>query len=196
MILSDREIRLAQERGAARITPPPPVGAYSATGVDLRLAAELQVWKQSPPAGVEQRIRLGAPDISVPAIIEQLTDKVLIPATGFELLPQQFVLGWTAEKVQLPHRSRLAGRVEGKSSWARLGLGIHVTAPTIHAGFGYDPARPEYEGSAVQLEIWNTGKLTLVLEAGIPICQLIFEVVDGTPEKGYSGQFNLQGPVT
>jgi dCTP deaminase len=36
----------------------------------------------------------------------------------------------------LPHTARLAARVEGKSSLARLGLGVHVTAPTIHAGFG------------------------------------------------------------
>jgi hypothetical protein len=27
------------------------------------------------------------------------------------------------------------------------------------------------------------------------ICQLIFEVVDGTPEQGYHGQFRVQGPL-
>jgi hypothetical protein len=27
------------------------------------------------------------------------------------------------------------------------------------------------------------------------ICQLIFEIVDGTPEKGYEGRFSIQGPT-
>jgi dCTP deaminase len=104
-----------------------------------------------------------------------------------------FLLGWTLEKVQLPHRSRLAARVEGKSSLARLGVGVHVTAPTIHAGFGAS-ADPQHLGNPLQLEIWNVGPLSVVLKTGMRICQLIFEVVDGTPEKGYAGQFHIQGP--
>jgi len=102
--------------------------------------------------------------------------------------------GGYAQKIQLPHRSRIAARVEGKSSLARLGLGVHVTAPTIHAGFGYKEGDEQYEGTELQLEIWNLGKLPIVLDPGIPICQLIFEIVDGTPEKGYGGQFAIQGP--
>jgi dCTP deaminase len=117
-----------------------------------------------------------------------------IPTEGYELLPGRFVLGWTAERIQLPHRSRLAARVEGKSSMARLGLGIHVTAPTIHAGFGIKEGDSSHEGSALQLEIWNVGTLSIILDPGIPICQLIFEEVHGTPEKGYAGRFAVQGP--
>lgn len=104
------------------------------------------------------------------------------------------MLGWTAEYIQLPHRSRLAARVEGKSSLARLGLGIHVTAPTIHAGFGCGPDIKDHPGSPLQLEIWNIGNLTIVLDPGTAICQLIFEEVHGTPEKGYAGTFAIQGP--
>lgn len=33
------------------------------------------------------------------------------------------------------HGSRIAARVEGRSSLARIGLMLHLTAPTIHAGF-------------------------------------------------------------
>jgi dCTP deaminase len=75
-----------------------------------------------------------------------------------------------------------------------LGLGVHVTAPTIHAGFGYSPENENYVGSELQLEIWNVGPFTIVLDPGIPVCQLIFELVDGTPELGYQGQFAVQGP--
>jgi len=97
------------------------------------------------------------------------------------------------ERIQLPPASRLAARVEGKSSLARLGLGVHVTAPTIHAGFGAT-RDPDYPGSAIRLEMWNIGPLRIKLEKGMPICQLIFEWVDGTPEKGYAGQLAVQGP--
>jgi dCTP deaminase len=107
---------------------------------------------------------------------------------------RDFHLGWTLERIQLPHRSRLAGRVEGKSSLARLGLGVHVTAPTIHAGFGSTDLDSAFLGNPIQLEIWNTGPVPIVLKTGLRICQLIFEQVDGTPEQGYGGQFATQGP--
>jgi deoxycytidine triphosphate deaminase len=47
----------------------------------------------------------------------------------------------------------------------------------------------------LQLEIWNVGPLDVKLEANKPVCQLIFEIVDGTPEKGYEGRFSIQGPT-
>ena len=84
--------------------------------------------------------------------------------------------------------------MEGKSSLARLGLGVHVTAPTIHAGFGHKESQPDYPGSSIQLEIWNFGPINVVLQTGMKICQLIFELVDGTPEMGYEGRFSVQGP--
>ena len=39
------------------------------------------------------------------------------------------------EYLELPIHSRVAARIEGKSSLARLGIGVHITAPIIHAGF-------------------------------------------------------------
>lgn len=86
--------------------------------------------------------------------------------------------------------------MEGKSSLARLGLGVHVTAPTIHAGFGYKSDQPDYPGSSIQLEIWNFGPVTIMLKPGMKICQLIFETVDATPDMGYMGKFAVQGPTT
>jgi dCTP deaminase len=69
--------------------------------------------------------------------------------------------------------------VEGKSSLARLGLMVHMTAPTIHAGFV----------GQIQLEMYNLGPYDIVVAAGMRICQLIFELSLGTPAKGYVGQF-------
>src|SRR5207237_581540 len=101
---------------------------------------------------------------------------------GFIVESGVFVLGWTAENIELPIEARLAARVEGKSSLARLGIGIHITAPTIHAGFK----------GPIQLEICNHGPFKVKLTPGMPVCQLIFEQTLGTPEKGYKGQFYAQ----
>jgi dCTP deaminase len=86
-------------------------------------------------------------------------------------------------------------RVEGKSSLARLGIGIHVTAPTVHAGFGVKVGDPSYLGSQVRLEIFHHGEYPVKLKAGMKVCQLVFEEVHGTPEKGYEsrGRFAVQG---
>jgi dCTP deaminase len=69
-----------------------------------------------------------------------------------------------------------------------------VTAPTIHAGFGYRDEQPDSIGNPIQLEIWNVGPRAIRLIKGMKICQLIFEEVHGTPEKGYEGRFAHQGP--
>src|SRR5262249_19027563 len=119
---------------------------------------------------------------------------LILPAEGFILKPGAFVLGWTEEQIRLPHTSRLAGRVEGRSSLARLGVGVHVTAPTLHAGFG-TTEDAHYPGTRIRLEIWNCGPLHVCLEKGMKVCQLILEEVHGTPEKGYEGVFAMQAPA-
>src|SRR5947209_1920472 len=100
---------------------------------------------------------------------------------GFILEPRRLVLGWTAEKIKLPHTAKIGARVEGKSALARIGVGIHVTAPTVHPGFGYKPTQPRYPGSPLRLEIWNIGPLRARLTKGMPICQLMFEEAPGIP---------------
>ena len=35
----------------------------------------------------------------------------------------------------------------------------------------------------------NFGPNEIILDVGMPICQLIFEVTYGTPAKGYMGRF-------
>ena len=95
------------------------------------------------------------------------------------------MLAWTTEYINyinLVSHHRIAARVEGKSSLARLGLGVHITAPTIHAGFD----------GHIRLEMFNHGKIPIRLRAGMRICQLVFEQTLGTPEKGYQGQFSGQ----
>ncbi|HYT93892.1 MAG TPA: hypothetical protein VEL76_34555 [Gemmataceae bacterium] len=198
MILSDREIRAALDRGSVRLTPDPRQdgSVWSSTALDLRLDGQLAFWNPPAAGGGPTEVDPYHPDYDYSLFVSQSASIVTIPPEGYALGPGTFHLGWTVEKLTLPFRSRLAARVEGKSSLARLGIGVHVTAPTIHAGFGYKAEDPGFPGNPIQLEIWNFGPLVVRLRQGMPICQLIFEEVHGTPEKGYAGQFTVQGPHT
>lgn len=187
MILTDREIKIYIQRELITVDPEPEDIAYQSTAVDLRLDPTISVFtKPSMVGGVQQITRIDPvhPDFKTEAAIQALTKNEDIDQTnGYPLEPGILILGWTKEFLDLK-QSRLAARVEGKSSLARLGLSIHLTAPTIHAGF---PGR-------IRLEIVNHGHHPIILRRDMRICQLIFEQTFGTPGKDYEGQFVGQLP--
>lgn len=198
MILSDREIEAALEQGFIKIHPVPDRALWTSTAIDLTLDGILLKWTPKPAkTGTKQQIRPNGPgEFNIKDLMDDpnwATKIVIDPRHGYELEKNAFLLGYTREIVYLPNRSRLAARVEGKSSLARLGIGVHVTAPTIHAGFGFKEGLPEKKlGSPIQLEIFNISGLPVVLDVGMPICQLILEEVRELPNKGYKGQFSDQ----
>ncbi|WP_072392011.1 dCTP deaminase [Hyphomicrobium sp. CS1GBMeth3] len=179
MILTDKEIGAALDAGQLVIQPRPPSAAFSSTSIDLTLANVFAEW----PKAEGLIIQPGKKGYKYSAVANLQNT---IEASTYTLDPHQFVLGWTAEKVSLLPSSQLAARVEGKSSLARLGLCVHMTAPTVHAGFGKD------NPLTIQLEMVNFGPNTLILDAGMTICQLIFERTGGEPDKPYEGQFSDQ----
>jgi dCTP deaminase len=172
MILSDREIQIALASGQLKITPVPPPEAYSSTSVDLTLAKEAVVWKETPGVNIQP----GVPGFKYTRLVH-LQDKITV--SGYQFKSKTLILAYTDEYIDIPITSRLAARVEGKSSRARLGVGIHITAPTVHAGFK----------GQLQLEMYNFGPHNITLDAGMKICQLIFERTAGTPQAGYAGMF-------
>jgi dCTP deaminase len=198
MILSDRETRAAAGRGVIGVSDLPALTdpRWASHSLDLTLDEEISVWKvPSEQSGVEPPIFApGTPGFKVDPIIRQYTRPDSCAGDGYVLRPGQFVLGWTVEKIKLPYESRIGARIEGKSSLARLGLGIHVTAPTIHPGFGTKEGDPRYPGSPIRLEIWNVGVYRIRLSKGMAICQILFEEVHGVPDAAYVGQFATQGP--
>ncbi len=201
MILCDREIECALNQGLIFIRPQPDPKHYSSTSIDLCLGETVDRWEfplvDSAIGGEPHRFRPGLPNFSCSELERRYLKTIDITANGFVLPPDRsnnFILAYTRERIYLPHTSRLCARVEGKSSMARLGLGVHVTAPTIHAGFGHNPNDSNDHGAQLRLEIWNVGPLPIELVKGMRICQLIIEEVREVPKSGYSGQFNLQGP--
>lgn len=173
MILTDREIEIALAKKQIIIDPQPNLKeSLSSTTLDLTLSDKFLDWNAIPGTTVCP----GSPEYSYKTMLPLQSEKT---QNSYELNPGKFVLAWTAEDVLLPEESRIAARVEGKSSLARLGVGIHVTAPTIHCGFSGN----------IQLEMFNLGPHKILLTAGMRVCQLIFEQTYGTPIKGYSGIF-------
>jgi dCTP deaminase len=59
---------------------------------------------------------------------------------------------------------------------------VHATAPILHSGFQ----------GPIQLEMFNFGPNDVILDPGMWVCQLVFEVTAGTPDRGYSGMFQDQ----
>ena len=102
----------------------------------------------------------------------------------FILRPGDFVLAVTQEYFYFG--PTLHGVLQGKSSWARVGLYVE-SAGLFDSGF---------EGVAV-VELTNQGKAPLMLRAGQPIAQMIFQrnlpVLKPYKVKGhYQGQKNAK----
>lgn len=179
VILTDREIKIAIDRELIGLNPEPAGDAFSSTSVDLTLDPQARTFRKEVGHGIN--IDPGSPKYKFHEIADLLTESMIIE-TQFNLSPRKLLLAWTRETLSLPLYSRLAARVEGRSSLARMGISIHLTAPTIHAGFV----------GQLQLEIINHGLTDIVLRPGMKICQLIFETTLGTPDKAYSGMFSGQ----
>jgi dCTP deaminase len=179
MILCDSELKAALAHGQLIIEPTPADECISTSSIDLTLGGEFKCWRE-PPFPVD-------PSRPHKKLADEFQVDVPLNADGsVNVAPNSFLLALTAETISLPNRSRLAARVEGRSSLARLGLGIHVTAPTIHAGFT----------GRITLEITNAGPLTILLKPGLKVCQLIVEQVFGTPVQEFQSVFQGQRTVS
>ena len=161
----------------------PPIGntQISASAIDLRLGTVFihldKTVKELANAGGD--IRWYAQETPWKQFEDRFGRREEIRPDGqIELPPRKLLLGFVMEYIKLP--PTLAGRVEGKSSIARRGLLVHLTAPTIQAG---------WEGN-LQLEMYNVGPVPLLLKPGLPICQLILEQV--TDPIRDTGQFQMQ----
>ena len=194
MILSNVAIHTAIDAGDFCISPEParfstlrdPDCQYDTSSLNLRLAPDLSVGSARLPIVIDLRAGGVAP------LLTRIYDQVTITEAGYRLDPHTFILGKTIESLGFPIRDGhqgLAARVEGRSSFARCGMLVHFTAPTVHAGF---------EGT-LTLEILNLGPHPIMLFAGMKICQLIFERVDGTPTAApsqFQGQNTPSGIAT
>ncbi|MBN2131307.1 MAG: dCTP deaminase [Sedimentisphaerales bacterium] len=175
MILSNIEIQRALDEGRLVITPAPlprrPAPGrycpYDTHAVDVRLHEEITVPQVGP-----YHYDVTEPETLSQVIAEHSQKYTLTEEAPYSLEPRQLILGRTLERIELPTdrgTPHLAARIEGKSSWARCGLMVHFTAPTVHPGWA----------GPLTLEIINLGPMTFVLRPRMRIAQLIVEEVRG-----------------
>ena len=181
MPLSDVEIRAELGAGRLVIEPPPTYDRVDSSSIDLLLHEEIIVMPgQAAARGVT--IDPSNPDMDLMDIIKRFGEpKTISNDNPFRFAPQQMVIGKVFEWIGLP--PHLAARIEGKSSLARLGLAVHVTAPTVQAG---------YRGR-LTLEMVNLGPFTLDLKPGMKVAQLILEHLGLPARDPYHGRFLDQG---
>lgn len=186
MILSDGEIKEALKKGLIVIDPAPIEKQYNASAVDLRLASELYRLKSvediqlGQPGGVNLSLDIDPSTIDINEFLKKYAVPMELESGGYFLLrPLTFALGTTDEFVDLPKSSKIAARVEGRSTLARLGLTIHMTAPTIHCSFR----------GRIVLEMYNFGAYPLRLKPGMTICQLILERLSRAPRTEIKTSF-------
>ena len=151
-ILVDHEIRKEIKEGRLTIEPYDDK-LIQPNSYDVRLADRFS-WRDPS----EQIIDPYQSETVLQGLVHVVNDSIVIH-------PKQFVLGATLEKLTLP--DDIVGQLTGKSSLARLGVMVHVTAGFIDAGFSTPPAQ-------ITLEIYNVGNRPVRLHAGMAIGQMVF----------------------
>lgn len=184
MRLSDADIEAALATGAIKIEPPP--AQISGVTADLSLGDRFRVFSSHTTAYID----LSGDRAQVEAAIDKvMSDEIIIAADDvFILHPNTLALGVTLESVSLA--DDMVGWLDGRSSLARLGLMVHVTAHRIDPG---------WSGNIV-LEFYNSGRLPLALRPGMSIGALSFEKLSSPAIRPYRTRHDAKyrdqkGPV-
>jgi len=130
--------------------------------------------------GDEIRVMSGGPDVI--AVTEDADYRTLTRLRRLDdpylLRPGETIHAITRERLQLP--PDVAGWLEGRSRFARLGLMIHVTSGFVAPGVR----------SRQVLEMANVAGRPLAIHAGVPVCQIVLQRCEG--EAVYAGRFRDQ----
>ncbi len=135
--------------------------------IDLHLGDEIRVMEGGPPVI----------DVNDDADYRAVT-RVRPLLEPYVLPPGETIHGITREKVSLP--GDVAGWLEGRSRFARLGLMIHVTAGFVSPGVS----------NRQVLEISNVSSRRLAIHAGTRLCQIVLQRTEG--RAVYAGRFAEQ----
>lgn len=158
MVLSDRDIMKALESGRIRISPAPDLSQQlGSISIDFRLGTTFMVFEHSRHSFIDPR--------QPQSIGEAMRTIVVGEDEPFIMQPGDFALASTVESLELP--DDLLGRLEGRSSIARLGITVHSTAAVFEPG---------WIGTAT-MELSNLGRMAVALYPGMRICAFSFETL-------------------
>jgi dCTP deaminase len=191
MYLSNRDIKWAIQCGQLLVQPSPEqMGkGFDETSIDLHLdhVDEAKIWnvqalQQSEHArgsrGPEvhigrfhyvdfARLYLMAPPADHDQPVFRRGSEIIVKPGGFLLWQTKEVVG-----TRSGDNPGLICFVDGKSTRARTGILVHLTAPTIHAGWH----------GKITLEIANVGPFHFVLEEDDVIAQLTVATISSPPD--------------
>jgi dCTP deaminase len=171
MILSDRDIVDALNAGRIKIDPAPDLAVQlGSVSVDFRLGRTFMVFEHSRHSYIDPR---------QPQSIGEAMRTILVEDDEpFIMQPGDFALASTMESLELP--DDLLGRLEGRSSIARLGITVHSTAAVFEPG---------WIGTAT-MELSNLGRMAVALYPGMRICAFSFETVSSPVMTPYRSKKN------
>lgn len=165
MILSDKTLKERIKTGEISIEPFSTEFVQPAS-YDLHLDENVLVFNTEKHDIID--VKEPVEDLMVKHIIDE--------KTGYTLQPGEFILANISEITGVDDKH--VGRLEGKSSLARMGLIIHATA-----GF-LDPGNK----LRLTLEIANLSPLPIRIYKGMKIAQLAFEELDQSCERPYGSK--------
>lgn len=174
MRLCDKDIKKHLAYGDIKIVPAVDESQISGLTVDVRLGNKFRVFEDHQAPYIDLS---GAKSDVQAALDNVMSDEIEIADDkAFFLHPGELAIAVTYESITLP--SNMVGWLDGRSSLARLGLMVHVTAHRIDPG---------WSGNIV-LEFFNSGKLPLALKPKMKIGALSFELLSGHAEKPYNSR--------
>lgn len=164
MILNEVQVlqRLLDPDPERRIIITPliqPEEQFGPTSVDLRLGTDFKVLSRSNLTHLDVT---RSPDLLTRDMEKYMTTVKVNPTQPFVLHPGEFALASTLEYIRVP--LDLAARLEGRSTWGRLGLQIHATAGFVDPGFC----------GALTFELSNVSTIPIQLYPGVRISQICF----------------------
>ena len=166
MILADVDIRRALASGRIKITPEPDLESQlGSVSIDFRLGTTFMVFEHSRHSFIDPR--------SPQSIGEAMRTIEVAVDEPFIMQPGDFALASTIESLGLA--DDLLGRLEGRSSIARLGITVHSTAAVFEPG---------WIGTAT-MELSNLGRMAVALYPGMRICAFSFEEVSSPVSVPY-----------
>jgi dCTP deaminase len=189
MILCQRDMKKAMSVGDLIISPLPNDSQFSTSALDLRVGEKFYTFKKNSE-GIEETVdfdllretaeKYKNLDRFLERVVPTEDEVIVLKRNGFMLME-------TLEKIKLPLEGQLAARVEGRSSLARIGISVHMTAPTIHCGWS----------GPIYLEVKNEGPFHLKIHPRKTLmCQLIFERVSSIPHNCTESIFLNQNSPT
>lgn len=174
MILSDRDIKKALETGRIRVSPEPNLSIdLRPCSLDFHLGNTFRIFEYNKLPLIDTREKIIVEDVSRLLEISD-TDR-------FILHPGELIIAATLEKLTVGND--LIGRLEGRSSLARVGIIVHSTAARFDPGWDGYP----------MLELGNQGRIPVALYPKMGICSFTFEQLSSPVEFNYQQKGRFQG---